>query len=56
MKKHFLETQSQENTTMEKSFERLQKSDKRLKLVLAAVFFIVSPATAMVIIASLNSI
>ena len=55
MKKHFLETQSQENTTMEKSLEQFQKSDKRLKLALAAVFFIVSAATAMVIIASLNS-
>ncbi|HSW54411.1 MAG TPA: hypothetical protein VLH59_04915 [Ignavibacteriaceae bacterium] len=40
---------------MEKSLDRLRKSDKRLKLVLAAVIFIVSAATAMVIIASLNS-
>ena len=37
------------------SLERLRKIDKRLKLALAAVFFIVSAATAMVIIASLNS-
>lgn len=40
---------------MEKSLDRLQKSDKRLKLALAAVVFIVSLATAMVIIGSLNS-
>lgn len=37
------------------SLERLRKSDKRLKLVLAAVLFIVSLATAMVIIGSINS-
>ncbi|MCU0414308.1 MAG: hypothetical protein MUE91_07915 [Ignavibacteriaceae bacterium] len=37
------------------SLERLRKSDKRLKLVLAAVLSIVSLATAMVIIGSINS-
>jgi len=37
------------------SLERLRKIDKRLKLAMATVFFIVSVATAMVIIASLNS-
>jgi len=39
----------------ENSLNQLRRSDKRLKLVLAAVFFIVSLATAMIIIASLNS-
>lgn len=43
-------------TNTESAIERLRKSDKRLKMVLAEVFFIVSLATAMVIIASLNSI
>jgi hypothetical protein len=40
---------------MESSIERLQKSDRRLKLVLAAVFLIIGLATAMVIIGSINS-
>jgi hypothetical protein len=39
----------------ESSFDRLRKSDKRLKLVLAAVLFIASLAAVMVIIGSLNS-
>jgi cytochrome c biogenesis protein CcdA len=39
----------------ESSLERLRKSDRRLKLVLAAVFFIVGLATVMVVIGSINS-
>lgn len=42
-------------SNIESSIERLRKSDRRLKLVLAAVLFIVSLATAMVVIGSINS-
>lgn len=41
---------------MKKSIERLRKSDRQLKLFMAVVLLIVSLATAMVIIGSINSV